>query len=63
MSFIILVFNLFLLVLTLFIIYKIILLAVREGINQSIIGKYIRKKNGNQNNMEAFYNKNSDDEI
>lgn len=52
MDIFILVFNLFMFVLGIFIIYRVILLAVREGINQSMIGEFIRKKYNNQNNLK-----------
>ncbi len=58
----ILIFNLFMFVIALFIAYRIILLAVREGINQSMIGDYFRKEHENQNNTEKFRQNNSVDD-
>ncbi|MFD2210735.1 hypothetical protein ACFSMW_13575 [Virgibacillus halophilus] len=38
----------------LFILYRIILVAVREGINESVVGKLIKKNEDPKNDQETF---------
>lgn len=58
----ILFFYIFLWIVGLFILYKVISAAVRDGINKSVIGQFIEKKYGSNVNKKSFLDSDLDND-
>lgn len=52
----VLLFNIVFLIVSVFILYLVILKAVKEGINQSVVGQFIKKKYGVKANKSDLGN-------
>jgi ABC-type lipoprotein release transport system permease subunit len=55
-------FSIVLWIIGLFILYLIISTAVKDGINKSVVGQFIEKKNGIKNDRKSFLDSDLDNE-
>ena len=57
-----LVFSILLWIIGLFILYIVILTAVKEGINKSVVGQFIEQRYGVKNDKKSFLDKDLDND-